>query len=261
MFEDVNRDFTEHIEGCGDWCAYGGHRLWQAPEVLPETYCPDNAACEYKAEGGTVTVSAPVTPFGKKFEITAEISGDKPEVLITNKIYNLSGKPCEIAPWSITSLARGGVCLVPLCTSQTGYLPNRVISLWDYSDVADPRFSLTDSEARLRQDSSAEKPFKVGFNVNDGFAAYKVNGQIFAKCFSPYHEGLYPDFCCNFETYTNKLFLECEIVGEKQTVPNGGTAELSEKWRIFPGNIDFRGTDAKQRIAEKINKLKGGAYI
>ncbi len=223
-----------------------------------ETYCPDNGRCEFTAKGNSIIVTAPVTPFGKKFEITAAISEEKLEVGITHRIYNLSGKPCEFAPWSITSLARGGVCLIPLCTAETGYLPNRVMSLWDYSNISNPRFRLTDSEARLYQDRCAEKPFKVGFSVDDGFAAYAVNGQIFAKCFPPYRKGIYPDFCCNVETYTNRLFLECELVGEMRTVQSGDAAELCEEWRIFDGDIDFKSDiNAKQYIAEKINRIKG----
>jgi hypothetical protein len=27
----------------GDWKAWGGHRLWHAPEGMPRSYAPDNA--------------------------------------------------------------------------------------------------------------------------------------------------------------------------------------------------------------------------
>ena len=37
LFEDVRRDFCELTKGYGTWYAYGGHRLWTAPEVMPET--------------------------------------------------------------------------------------------------------------------------------------------------------------------------------------------------------------------------------
>ncbi|MCI7499939.1 MAG: DUF4380 domain-containing protein, partial [Oscillospiraceae bacterium] len=42
LFEDVGRRFTEPAGEYGCWVAYGGHRIWCAPEVNPETYYPDN---------------------------------------------------------------------------------------------------------------------------------------------------------------------------------------------------------------------------
>ena len=42
LFEDIDRNFYEMNKGYGIWYAYGGHRLWSAPETMPETYLPDN---------------------------------------------------------------------------------------------------------------------------------------------------------------------------------------------------------------------------
>lgn len=257
LFEDVNREFTESIPNYGDWRAYGGHRLWCAPEKSPETYYPDNGKTDYAIDGNKITVKAPATPFGKIFEICVVMCADKPKISINHKIHNISEEPSTFAPWSVTSLTHGGVCIVPLCTRKKGYLPNRVMSLWDYSDIADPRFSMTDSEARLYQDSGAEKAFKAGFNVDDGFAAYAVNGQIFAKCFPAYREVKYPDYCCNFEVYTNRLFLECELLGEEKSYGCGETAELLEEWCIFDCDIDFNDNarTVKSEILKSINTL------
>ena len=39
----------------GTWKPYGGHRLWVAPEVMPNTYYPDNAPVEIEeAEDGSI---------------------------------------------------------------------------------------------------------------------------------------------------------------------------------------------------------------
>ena len=50
--------------------------------------------------------------------------------------------------------------------------------------------------------------------------------------FDDYRKMEYPDFCCNFETYTNDLFLECEMLGELKKYQPGETATVREVWEI-----------------------------
>ena len=231
LFEDVNRDFCELNKGFGTWYAYGGHRLWTAPEVMPETYYPDNSriSCDYS--DGILTLEPKPTPFDKQFRLRIKMS-ESGIVSIQNSITNLSDEPARFAPWSVTGLASGGQEFIPLSKKQTGFLPNRTMALWSYSDLQDPRFTLTDSYAVLRHDPKAVQAFKAGFNVGDGFAVYAAGNQIFRKRFSPYTDGVYPDFGCNFETYTNKHFLECELLGEMREYAPGEQAVIEETWEI-----------------------------
>lgn len=238
MLEDPNKEFNVDVEGYGTWYNRGGHRLWVAPELLPETYFPDNAPVEYKVDGDTVTFTPPATPMGKQLETALKLDADKAVVEVTQRITNLSDKEADFALWSITGLCAGGTAVIPMCTRKSGYLPNRVMSLWDYSDIADPRFKLTNEYARIRQDKFMPGPFKAGFNVEDGFAAYAVNEQIFVKCFGDYQFVEYPDYSCNFEMYTNHQFLECEILGEKRKYQPGETTEVKETWHLLDNEGD-----------------------
>ncbi len=234
MFEDTDRAYTIDAGEYGIWNNYGGHRLWVSPEVVPETYSPDNSPIKYEFSGNVLTVTQPDTPFGKRLSITIEMDETKPVVSVTNKIVNISDKPADFAAWSITGLTDGGVCVVPMCTKKTGFLANRVLSLWDYTDLADSRFRLGNSEARVRQDTFVPGAFKIGFNNEDGFTSYAVNGQIFVKSISAYDlNARYPDFACNCEVYTNKDFLECELIGELKTYAPGEEAVISEKWCLL----------------------------
>lgn len=257
LFEDTDRNFTEPAGEYGTWTAYGGHRLWIAPEVNPETYYPDNNAVSYTINGNTLTLNPPVTPFGKEFTVVIEMDDTAPTVRITHKIKNLSEKDAEFAPWSVTSLTDGGVCIIPMNTAKTGYLPNRVISLWDYSDLNDSRFKMTNSEVRLRQDRFIQKAFKAGFNLEEGFAAYAVNDQIFAKCVPDYENVCYPDFSCNFEVYTNSLFLELELLGEMRRVGCGEESVISEKWCLFENEGGYEPDPAgiRENVGGRIKKL------
>ena len=231
LFEDIDRNFYEMNSGYGVWYAYGGHRIWCAPEEMPETYFPDNSKVEAFFDKGTLTLRPARTKFDKQFEILITM-GDDDEVTIDNRITNCSDKSSRFAPWSVTGLAAGGTEVIPLCADDNGFLPNRTMALWSYSDVNDKRFTLKDRYALLRQDAKAEKPFKTGFNVTGKQIIY-VNGKNILKVsFDGYTPAEYPDFCCNFETYTNSLFLECEILGELRSYKPGETASLKETWEL-----------------------------
>ena len=249
MLEDREQLFTVDVEGYGTWRNRGGHRLWVAPELLPETYYPDEAPVEYKAEGDTVTFTPPVTPFAKQLKTVITLDSEKAMAAVTQSITNVGDKEADFALWSITGLTDGGTAVIPMCTRKSGYLPNRVMSLWDYSDINDPRFKLTNEYARIRQDKFIPKAFKAGFNVEDGFAAYAVNEQIFVQCFGDYEFVKYPDYSCNFEMYTNNRFLECEILGEMRKYQPGETTEVTETWYLLDNEGDVEPELDKIRAA------------
>lgn len=255
LFEDTDKRFTEPAGEYGTWVAYGGHRLWCAPEINPETYFPDNSIVSCKISGGTAELCPPETPFGKKFTMLIEMDETAPVVRIVHKIRNLSEKKAEFAPWSVTSLTSGGVCLIPMSTRKSGYLPNRTVSLWDYSEINDSRLKMTDTEVRIRQDKFIKKPFKAGFNLEDGFSAYAVNGQIFAKCIPEYGDVFYPDYSCNFEVYTNNMFLECELLGEQREYSQNEEAVISEVWCMLDNKDGFE--PELQKLKENIGGIIG----
>lgn len=231
LFEDTDRNFYEINSGYGVWYAYGGHRVWCAPETMPETYLPDNSKVEAVFEDNTLTLMPAKTKFGKQLSLVITMNDDD-SVVVDNRITNCSDKPAEFAPWSVTGLAAGGTEIIPLCREDKGFLPNRTMSLWSYSDVRDQRFTLTDKYALLRQDPTARTRFKAGFNVTGKQIVYVNGRRIFRLHFDEYKKTEYPDFCCNFETFTNNLFLECELLGELRTYQPGETASLKERWEL-----------------------------
>jgi len=233
LFEDTERNFYEINRGYGVWYAYGGHRIWCAPEKMPETYLPDNSKVAVEFENNILTLTPAKTALGKQFELVIEMDGSN-TVRVENRITNCSGKAAKFAPWSVTGLAAGGTEIIPLCSDNNGFLPNRTMALWSYSDIKDPRFTLADKYALLRHDASAKTAFKVGFNVTGNQVIYVLGNQILRKTFEDYKNASYPDFCCNFETYTNNLFLECELLGELRNYQSGETAVITEKWELQP---------------------------
>ena len=249
LFEDIDRNFYEINNGYGVWYAYGGHRIWSAPEVMPETYLPDNIRIEAFFDNGVLTLRPAMTKFDKQFEIVVTM-GEGNSVVIENRITNCSDKPAEYAPWSVTGLAAGGTEVIPLCRDDNGFLPNRTMALWSYSDIRDERFELHNNYALLKQDSRKKHPFKTGFNVTDKNILYIKDSQMLKVSFEDYKQIVYPDFCCNFETYTNDLFLECEILGELKTYQPGETASVREVWEISD-----TGVSPEKFIEEFVSKI------
>ncbi|MCI6582456.1 MAG: hypothetical protein MSH15_10845 [Oscillospiraceae bacterium] len=232
LFEDTDRHFSLDVDGYGTWYTYGGHRLWRSPEIVPETYYPDNSPVNAEFSDGVLKLTAEPTPFGTQYSIEVGFGEDE-SLKVVNKILNCSGKPLRFAPWSITGLAAGGTEYIDLSTEDTGYLPNRAVVYWPYSKMKDERFDICDSKAVLRMDSSKSEAFKVGFNVVSGRAVYVKGNQTYTKLFDAYDKGaVYPDFGCNFETYTNGEFIECEVIGAQKDYAPGEYAQINETWII-----------------------------
>ena len=93
--------------------------------------------------------------------------------------------------------------------------------------------------ARLRYRDDPE-PQKIGACVQQGLAGYANHGNFYFKRF-PYLAGsAYPDFGCNFETFSNEDMLEIETLGPLEKLAPGGTVELLEHWKLHQGVSDFK---------------------
>ncbi len=247
LFEDINRDFRDsgkklrgYFGWNETWYIYGGHRLWSSPESHPHSYVPDNAQVEYEIRDMGVSLFPQETRTGQRHEWTVTMDDNSAVAAISHKLINTSGAIVTMAPWALTVCAPGGVEIFPQDTSDKGLLSNRRCVFWSYSDIHDERFFLGNKYGTLRQIPRAETKFKIGMNNTSGWAAIVNNGQIFIKSFDMTGtEDDYPDGGCNFETFTNGLFLECESLGILSQMPNGSSAGLSEKWNLVPCDETF----------------------
>jgi hypothetical protein len=221
--------------GGNDWRIYGGHRLWQSPEVREITYVPDNFPVKLEESRLKVRFTAPVEISGlqKIFEVTP-----LPDNGFTiNHIFQYQGKkPVEIAPWALSVMRAGGVAIIPHTLQEdppSRLLPTHPITLWSYTNLTDPRWTWGKDFILLHQDPSAETAQKVGLLNRPGWAAYSTGENIFIKLFPYYPADNYPDFNCNFECYTNNSILELESLGPLQTLQPGESLSHREDWRFF----------------------------
>lgn len=236
MFNDledkVNKEVAETFSPHDVWHIYGGHRLWAAPENS-NSYYPDNAKVPFAVATmkGALFIPDIETVTGLSKEIKIELMGGT-KVRVSHKITNKTKNTVEISAWALTALRAGGRLSVALDTKNTGLLPNRNLVFWSYCSMFDDRFKLSDKEASLISSEGAKTPFKFGLFNKNVVAKYVLDdGTVFIKRVSA-EEGEYPDFCCNFESYTSNLFCEVETLSPKRTLSEGESVTLVEDWSL-----------------------------
>ncbi|MBN2295206.1 MAG: hypothetical protein JXM70_22440 [Pirellulales bacterium] len=268
FFEDPKQLGKTNAE---KWLAFGGHRLWLAPEAKPRSYHPDSKPVKAYQKDQSVQLIQPIeTDNGiqKEMLITMAPSGSK--VTVDHKLTNRNLWAVEVAPWALTVLAPGGRAIFPQESysphpdipdfpdqkiDKKFYLPVRVMTLWSYTNLADPRWVFTRKYIVLKQDPKATNPQKLGLSNRQNWGAYLRNNHLFVKI-NPYQDGaIYPDHGCTFETFTNADMLELEGLGPLvKLAPNGGTTTYSEDWHLFD-NVKADNTD-KSLDASVLPKVK-----
>jgi len=220
--------------GGNEWKIYGGHRLWDSPEHKPRTYEPDNFKIEYFEKENGIILRQPVEPNTKMLkEIEIIMSPDKAEVTLLHRITNKGLWPVELSVWSLTVMATGGKEIIPHTAKDTGLLPNRMISIWPYTKLNDPRVYWGEKYITLQQNTNAKTPFKIGLPNESGWAAYLNHGNAFIKKYQHIPNAVYPDFGCSFETYTCDYMTEIESLSPFKKLEPDDFIEHTETWTLF----------------------------
>lgn len=231
---------------------YGGHRLWVSPEIPGFTDYPDNLPVEYRTEKNSVVVVSPVekaTQLQKRIDIS--INGNV--VIVNHMITNHANGTVEIAPWALSVMRSGGVGFFPqeeYRSHKQKLLPVRPLVLWGYTDMSDNRWSWGKQIIKLKQTPN-NQPQKVGACVTQGWAGYLWKNMLFLKQFDYRENVKYPDFGCNFETFTNENMLELESLGPLVQVKSNESVEHTEKW-VLAG--DFETPENDDVLLKTINK-------
>lgn len=244
---------TKGLKGGAEYRSYGGHRLWVAPEDWERTYVPENDPVEVEQEGSAAAFRSKPDRWGIQKEIRLSPRPELDGFEVLHTVYNRGSDSVELAPWCLTVMGTGGVCLfpqAPFVPHSEDFLPARPLVLWGYTNMQDPRWTWGRRVIRLRQD--VLPPQKVGAQVSQGYAAYANHGALFFKRF-PFEPGAkYPDFGCNFETFTREDMLEVESLGPLTTLKPGGNVKLREAWYLIR---EFELQDDEDQLAESLEKL------
>lgn len=238
-------EFQDHhlLTTDGQYHSYAGHRLWVSPEV-ERTYYPDNYPVQVTRLAQGVRFSAPVESAppgtGLQKEIEVRLAETGTQVTVIHKITNQGSTATEMAPWALTVMEAGGRAILPLPPRQPmnkqHLLPEGVMALWSYTDLADTRWRLGTQYLQLTTEALPQAKFReqmLGVYNPAGWAAYFRKGHLFLKRAAVEPGKTYPDFGCNFETYTEPGFLELETLGPLRTLRPGQTAEHTEYWWLY----------------------------
>ncbi len=236
----LGEHFDARVEtALGEFKPYGGHRLWIAPENMPNSYAPDNAPVEYETDEAknSIRLVQPIEPVTKtRKEITVILNETGSGVTVGHKITNCGDAPIEIAVWALTILRGGGEAIVPNepfapYGSET-LLPVRNLTVWSYTDFTDSRWRFCKDSIRLKVDAERSEPQKIGILNKQGWAAYRYKNLQFTKRFEFLENAAYPDMNSNTELYTAGDFVELETLSPLQKLAPNEVIKHIEYWEL-----------------------------
>lgn len=250
---NVFKEFDEQIGKSGEqsWQIRGGHRLWHAPEDVKRTYALDNTPVLFTMLGeSSIRLIQPVESItGIQKEIDITLSQEGTGVTVLHRLKNLNLWDVELAPWALSVMAPGGTAIIPLPEKiahpgslepgekpdYRGFVPNQTMIAWPFTDLADPRWRFGTRYITLSHDRNARKPTKLGLAHKMGWIGYLNSGTLFIKRIEYLEGQTYTDGGSNFETFTNRDFLEVESLGPLQRLAPGSSIEHVERWNLIKG--------------------------
>jgi hypothetical protein len=235
--ENVFKTYAGQLGSSGEseWKIRGGHRLWVAPEG-EGSYALDNSPVKYElTQSGIRLENDPAAPWGIRKELIVSLAETSSEVTLRHRLVNEGNQPATLASWGLSVMAPGGLEIIPLPAlgeHPRDLLPNRLLVSWPYTDMTDPRWRFGWQYITLRQTNDGS-PTKLGLAHKQKWVAYFNAESLFVKSFDYVEGAAYPDFGCNFETFSNPEMLEIESLGPLRTLQPGEALEHTEKWSLL----------------------------
>ena len=230
-------EFEDELGKSGEawWMPRGGHRLWIAPEVVPDTYALDNKPVRVTVNGDCITLLQPIElETALRKEISVELT-ETGSITLTHRIENTGPKPRKLSPWALSQLAPGGVAIIafpPRASHEQQLLPTNPLVMWAYTDFSDDRWRFTNKYLILRSDVRQSTPQKTGLFNPQSVAAYLLGTNLFVKRSDANPHAAYPDFQCSLEVFTNEKFLELETLGALVDLIPGTSVAHVEHWSL-----------------------------
>ena len=236
---NVFKNYPEQLGGRGEkeWMIRGGHRIWLAPEHVELSYLPDNQPVQFemKQPAGVRLHNAATAPWNIRKTLDISLATDSSAVTVTHIATNESDKPVTLATWGLSVMVPGGLEIIPLPPlglHPRDLLPNRLMVIWPYTDMSDPRWRFGLEFITLRQTSDGV-PTKIGLAHTERWVAYLMKDVLFIKTLEHVPGETYPDMGCNFETFSDDKMLEIESLSPLRVVPPGGSVSHTEHWHLF----------------------------
>ena len=237
--QNIFKEFADQMGRNGEsaWQPRGGHRIWIAPELVPETYAPDNFPCRATLANGWRRSNSANGAQNRPGEGDSRAAlGGRCERDASNR--NCEEQPRTLAPWALSMMAPGGVGITkfpPRGRHPDNLPPTNPLIMWAFTDLSDPRWTFTKKYLVLRQDPANTSPQKLGLFNEHTLGAYLLGSDLFVKRYEADPSKTYADFGASYETFTNQAFLELETLGPLEEVAPGATVEHIERWSLHRG--------------------------
>ncbi len=262
LFNDSSRIYKEDSESVKSYYGenkiryrYGGHKLITTPEIMPDSFYPDNDPVTYSIENNRIVLEQKEQD-KNKISITIEIIMNEKEndVMIVHAVKNLSKSPINIGISASTDVNANGVLVIPQNKSFISeFLPNRSFALWPYAKINDQRLFAGDDFITIKQDNNISDKFKLGVNNYSNWAAYFCCNNIFIKNYVHNKQAKYPDFNSSFEVFVDENLLEICTLSPLNVLKPGEVIKHVENWSIstYDEKIDFNNEEQIKAIINK----------
>lgn len=229
-------ELTIDLPNLPPWTFYGGHRLWQAPEVAAVTYLPDDRPVVIESIDNGLRITQAVEPkTGLRKSLQIQLPDQSAAVVVDHQFSNQGSTPVTLAPWAITQLKPGGLAILPQyagLTDPAGVQANRSLVFWPYTDINSPHVQWGNRFVRIRAQFQTGA-FKLGFPNPNGWLAYLWQDTLFVKK-APYEPAAdYYERGSSSQFYCNDKFVELESLGPISKLEPNQSITHQETWHLY----------------------------
>lgn len=254
LFNDIKRDYVEDLEVIKNYYGedkiryrYGGHKMLTLPEIMPDSFYPDNNPLTYSiTPNGAVFFQDEQEKNDISISLELILNESSNDLMIVHTLKNTSKVEQSIGISASSDMNPSGTLIIPQNQSFTSkLLPNRSFAFWPYSKTNDKRLYLGNDFITIKHSEDNKDEFKFGLNNYSNWAAYINDDNIFIKNYVHNKKAKYPDFNSSFEVYVDENLLEIKSLSPVYNLEPQNIIKHVENWSLFECLEKFNNKDEK----------------
>jgi hypothetical protein len=224
---------------------------------MPGSYAPDDRPIEWERDRLSLSLRQPPDASGIGKAMIVTLADAEATLTISHEISNTGHWPIEIAAWALTIMRPGGFAVLPqplFRPHDQALRPVRVMALWAFTDLADPRWSIGSDLIILTPRPERTTPQKIGIRNERGWCACVWPEAILIKHVECDRAARYPDGGVNNEVYAEGDYLELETLGATARLEPGESTVHHERWSLWPA-LDETALHNQSQLHDALTKL------
>jgi hypothetical protein len=177
------------------------------------------------------------TDLGLTLSTEITVSDGPPHLQIIHRVTNLKTEPRSLALWSITSLKKEGVILLPLANDQNP--GQQTITFYKSTDPANPAIHYSPAAISIDARAQTKEELKIGVWTTCGWLVHESSGNTLLT-YAPVLGGTYPEGGSNIAAYASQkpaprdTWMEMEHLTPLIQLAPGRTMTLPEDLLLIP---------------------------